>query len=68
MMAPWNHAYDVLMHSVIFVSTSVIQAVRNFGDNVLTPIPADEAHRFATFLIAHDFSANSRRAFVLDLR
>jgi site-specific recombinase XerD len=50
------------------VSDSEIQAVKNRGDNVLAPILGEEGHRFAAFLDAHDFSANSRRAFTLDLR
>jgi site-specific recombinase XerD len=45
-----------------------IQAVKNFGDNVLAPIPQEEAERFQQFLDAHDFAPNSRRAFMLDLR
>jgi len=42
--------------------------VNNSGDNVFAPIPQEEADRFQQFLDAHDFSANSRRAFLLDLR
>jgi site-specific recombinase XerD len=42
--------------------------VKNSGDNVLATIPAEEAQRFASFLDAHDFAANTRRAFLLDLR
>jgi integrase/recombinase XerC len=44
------------------------QAVKNIGDNVLAVIPADEAQRFQSFLDAHDFSPNTHRAFILDLR
>ena len=42
--------------------------MKNPDDNVLAPIPAEEAQRFQQFLDAHDFSANTRRAFTLDLR
>ncbi len=42
--------------------------MKNSDDNVLTPIPTEEAQRFQQFLDAHDFSANSHRAFTLDLR
>jgi site-specific recombinase XerD len=51
--------------SVIFVSTLESQAVKNFGDNVLT---TQEDERFGQFLDAHDFSPNTHRAFILDLR
>ena len=42
--------------------------MKNSGDNVLATIPAEEAQRFTSFLDAHDFAANTRRAFLLDLR
>ena len=50
------------------MSTLEEQAVKNSGDNVLATIPAEEADRFTSFLDAHDFAANTRRAFLLDLR
>jgi site-specific recombinase XerD len=50
------------------VSPLESQAVKNPDDNVLAPIPAEEAQRFQHFLDAHDFSANTHRAFLLDLR
>jgi site-specific recombinase XerD len=44
--------------------------VKNWGDNVFGGIPVgpDEPSRFGRFLSAHDFSANSRRAFAQDVR
>jgi site-specific recombinase XerD len=42
--------------------------VKNTSDNVLAPIPHEEADRFQHFLDAHDFSPNTHRAFILDLR
>jgi len=42
--------------------------VKNPDDNVLAPIPVEEAQRFHQFLDAHDFSTNTHRAFILDLR
>lgn len=42
--------------------------MKNTSDNVLAPIPQEEAQRFMSFLDAHDFTSNSRRAFTLDLR
>ena len=42
--------------------------MKNRSHNVLATLPNEEAERFQQFLDAHDFSANSRRAFILDLR
>ena len=42
--------------------------MKNPDDNVLAPIPVEEAQRFHQFLDAHDFSTNTHRAFILDLR
>jgi site-specific recombinase XerD len=43
---------------------------QNSGDKVFEGIPVgkDEAAHFTAFLAAHDFSANSRRAFTQDVR
>jgi integrase/recombinase XerC len=52
------------------VSVFCPQASQNSGDNVFGTIPVgeEEASLFNRFLDAHDFSANSRRAFTQDLR
>jgi integrase/recombinase XerC len=52
------------------VSKKRPQASQNSGDNVFEGIPVGkkEAVHFTTFLAAHDFSANSRRAFTQDVR
>src|SRR5262249_21713377 len=52
------------------VSKKRPQARQNSGDNVFEGIPAgkDEAAYFTAILGAHDFSANSRRAFTQDVR
>ncbi len=50
------------------MSTLESQAVKNQDDNVLAPISQEEADRFQHFLDAHDFTANTHRAFILDLR
>ena len=44
--------------------------MKNWGDNVFGGIPVgpDEPSLFGRFLSAHDFSANSRRAFAQDVR
>lgn len=42
--------------------------MKNPGDNVFTPLSLEETDRFQQFLDGHDFSPNSRRAFVLDYR
>jgi len=43
---------------------------QNWGDNVFqgVPVGAAEASLFSSFLDAHDFSANTRRAFIQDAR
>jgi integrase/recombinase XerC len=52
------------------VSKKRPQARQNSGDNVFEGIPVgkEEAAHFTAFLAAHDFSANSRRAFTQDMR
>jgi integrase/recombinase XerC len=46
------------------------EARQNWGDKVFkgVPVRAEEASLFSRFLNAHDFSANSRRAFIQDIR
>ena len=52
------------------VSNLRLEARKNSGDNVFEGIPVgkEEPALFAAFLDAHDFSANSRRAFTQDVR
>jgi site-specific recombinase XerD len=52
------------------VSSLCPQGSKNSGDNVFAGVSVgqDEGDLFCDFLAAHDFSANSRRAFTQDLR
>src|SRR4051794_30522019 len=52
------------------VSDSRPQGRQDSGDKVFDGIPVgtEEASLFAAFLDGHDFSANSRRAFLQDIR
>src|SRR4051794_23939021 len=52
------------------MSTFRSQGSHNSGDNVFRGVPGgkDEPTLFSSFLATHDFSANSRRAFIQDIR